>query len=124
MPHGPEKAVLVAAPAQSHGPRGAAAGSAPICSGWPDRNRDMSGSGPLGPILSGVWQSLQPPTVTRYLPRATRACCELPAVARVSATVPMLATTMPAVTIPKTVFLVMVALLAGRPLQRDSPRLV
>src|SRR5215510_1166404 len=71
MPHGPEKAVLVAAPAQSHGPRGATAGSAPICSGCPDRNRDMSGSGPLGPILSGVWQSLQPITVTRYLPRST-----------------------------------------------------
>src|SRR6516162_3644983 len=72
MPHGPEKAVLVAAPAQSHGPRGATAGSAPICSGCPERNRDMSGSGPLGPILSGVWQSLQPIIVTRYLPRSTR----------------------------------------------------
>src|SRR5215475_15317795 len=72
MPHGPEKAVSVAAPAQSHGPRGATAGSAPICSGCPERNRDMSGSGPLGPILSGVWQSLQPIIVTRYLPRSTR----------------------------------------------------
>ena len=26
----------------------------------------MSGSGPFGPIFSGVWQSLQPPMVTRY----------------------------------------------------------
>src|SRR5262252_9145798 len=70
MPHGPENAVFVAAPAQSHGPRGGTALSAPICSGWPDRKRDMSGSGPLGPIFSGVWQSLQPTALTRYLPRA------------------------------------------------------
>src|SRR5689334_2323180 len=33
--------------------------------------RVISGSGPLGPSLKGVWQSLQPPIVTRYLPRAT-----------------------------------------------------
>ena len=31
----------------------------------------MSGSGPFGPITHGVWQSLQPATVTRYLPRAS-----------------------------------------------------
>src|SRR5262249_2628912 len=31
----------------------------------------MSGSGPLGPILNGVWQSLQLMIVTRYLPRST-----------------------------------------------------
>src|SRR5688572_30635930 len=31
----------------------------------------MSGSGPVGPIFHGVWQSLHPATVTRYLPRAT-----------------------------------------------------
>ena len=31
----------------------------------------MSGPGPFGPIFSGVWQSLQPPMVTRYFPRAT-----------------------------------------------------
>ena len=30
----------------------------------------MSGSGPAAPIFHGVWQSLQPATVTRYLPRA------------------------------------------------------
>ena len=34
--------------------------------------RLMSGSGPAGPIFHGVWQSLQPATVTRYLPRAER----------------------------------------------------
>src|SRR5688572_10865136 len=33
----------------------------------------MSGSGPFGPIVNGVWQSLHPMTVTRYLPRATEA---------------------------------------------------
>src|SRR5687768_26311 len=32
--------------------------------------RDMSGAGPLGVIVHGVWQSLQPPIVTRYSPRA------------------------------------------------------
>src|ERR687898_861916 len=31
----------------------------------------MSGSGPAGPILKGVWQSLQPEVATRYLPRFT-----------------------------------------------------
>src|SRR5512141_2952601 len=32
----------------------------------------MSGSGPFFPILKGVWQALQPMTVTRYLPPPTR----------------------------------------------------
>jgi hypothetical protein len=31
----------------------------------------MSGSGPFGPSLNGVWQSLQPAIVTRYFPRST-----------------------------------------------------
>jgi hypothetical protein len=31
----------------------------------------MSGSGPFGPILNGVWQSLQLVIVTRYWPRST-----------------------------------------------------
>src|SRR5687768_6757055 len=35
--------------------------------------RLMSGSGPFGPILKGVWQSLHPPTCTRNLPRSTMA---------------------------------------------------
>jgi hypothetical protein len=30
----------------------------------------MSGSGPFGPILNGVWQSMQAEVATRYLPRA------------------------------------------------------
>ena len=47
-------------------------GNGPICSGWPDRNRVMSGSGPCGPIFHGVWQSLQPMIFTRYSPRCTR----------------------------------------------------
>src|SRR5690242_18470670 len=72
MPHGPANAVLVAAPAHSHGPFGCAGGSAPTASGWPARKRVVSGSGPFGPIFIGVWQSPHATTVTRYLPRATR----------------------------------------------------
>src|SRR6478672_5465977 len=73
MPHGPANAVSVAAPAQFHGASGASFGGAgiTICSGWPESMRLMSGSGPLGPIFNGVWQSLQTITVTRYLPRST-----------------------------------------------------
>src|SRR5262249_48658750 len=71
MPHGPANAVLVAAPAHNHGPWAVAAGSGPTCSGCPDRNRVMSGSGPCGPLFNGVWQSLQPTTLTRYSPRLT-----------------------------------------------------
>ena len=33
----------------------------------------MSGSGPLGPSFHGVWQSLQLPKFTRYLPRSMAA---------------------------------------------------
>src|ERR1700682_483711 len=33
----------------------------------------MSRSGPVGPIFSGVWQSLQPVALTRYSPRLARA---------------------------------------------------
>src|SRR3954452_6660137 len=73
MPHGPANAVNVAAPDQFHGASGASfgGGGITIASGWPESMRLMSGSGPLGPILSGVWQSLQTMTVTRYLPRST-----------------------------------------------------
>src|SRR5581483_12165454 len=35
----------------------------------------VSGSGPFGPIFFVVWQSLQPPIVTRYLPRSTGVDC-------------------------------------------------
>src|SRR4030095_122233 len=71
-PHGPENAVPLAAIVISHAADGAAV--PPVIgndSGCPDSIRAMSGSGPFGPILSGVWQSLQPPIVTRYLPRST-----------------------------------------------------
>jgi hypothetical protein len=33
--------------------------------------RDMSGSGPFGPIFTGVWQSWQAEVETMYLPRST-----------------------------------------------------
>src|SRR5262249_2124187 len=42
-----------------------------MSAGWPERKRVMSGSGPFSPIFQGVWQSLQPPPVTRYFPRGT-----------------------------------------------------
>src|SRR4249919_2250089 len=47
-----------------------------MSAGCPDSIRDMSGSGPLSPILNGVWQSLQTAIVTRYLPRASVAAVE------------------------------------------------
>jgi hypothetical protein len=39
-------------------------------SGWPDNIRDISGSGPVGPIFAGVWQSWHPAVSTMYLPRS------------------------------------------------------
>src|SRR5262245_42416220 len=33
--------------------------------------RLMSGSGPFGPIFTGVWQSWHADVLTRYLPRST-----------------------------------------------------
>src|SRR5215467_10717953 len=73
-PQGPENAVPLAAIVISHAADGAAAPPAiGNDSGWPDSIRPMSGAGPFGPIFNGVWQSLQPPMVTRYPPRATRA---------------------------------------------------
>src|SRR5215813_13591037 len=43
-------------------------------SGWPESKRFASGSGtPPGPAIFGVWQSLHPPRVTKYLPRSTEA---------------------------------------------------
>src|SRR5262245_66244024 len=73
MPHGPAKAVLVAAVEAIHGPTGAGGGGSTSLCGWPDNARLISGSGPLGPICHGVWQSWQPEVVTRYRPRATLA---------------------------------------------------
>src|SRR6478735_11243348 len=73
MPHGPANAVFVAAVAISQIPFALGACSGPTCSGCPERKRSMSGSGPFGPILNGVWQSEQPIMFTRYLPRSARA---------------------------------------------------
>ena len=79
-------------------------------SGCPESIRDMSGSGPLAPIFKGVWQSLQPPTVTRYLPRSTRAWVAAADAPPVHAAVPRVATNAPAATLPQTMFLVMMVL--------------
>src|SRR5262245_55435114 len=38
--------------------------------GCPESSRDMSASGPFGPSVLGVWQSLHPPTRVRYFPRS------------------------------------------------------
>src|SRR5688572_16206126 len=70
-PHGPDHAVFVAAAETIHGPSGFGAGGTAIFSGWPESMRLMSGSGPFEPTFQGVWQSLQPATVTRYFPRAS-----------------------------------------------------
>src|SRR5262245_41373887 len=71
VPHGPDQAVIVAETAV--GQSGVAFGASPgaNAAGCPDSMRDMSGSGPSGVICHGVWQSLQPIAVTRYLPRST-----------------------------------------------------
>ncbi|MBP1602044.1 MAG: hypothetical protein H6Q06_2195 [Acidobacteria bacterium] len=42
-----------------------------MSAGAPERFRLMSGTGPLGVNVFGVWQSLQVPAVMRYAPRAT-----------------------------------------------------
>src|SRR5690349_9759655 len=88
MPHGPAKAVLVAAVDTIHGPAGFGGGGNWSAAGWPESMRVMSGSGPLGPITHGVWQSLQPEVVTMYLPRATLSasgCCATAGSADISA---------------------------------------
>ena len=41
--------------------------------GWPESIFVISGDGPCGPIVQGVWQSLQPIVVTRYFPRSIEA---------------------------------------------------
>src|SRR5581483_11063010 len=70
MPHGPAKAVSVAVPCQFHSLLGLGGAESFMLSGCPESMRDMSGSGPFGPIFSGVWQSLQEAMVTKYLPRS------------------------------------------------------
>src|SRR5262245_56404525 len=66
---GPVHAVMPEV-AANHGPGFRSAGGNWRFSGCPESMRDKSGTGPLSVILSGVWQSLQPPKATRYLPRA------------------------------------------------------
>src|SRR4051794_5995580 len=70
MPHGPDQAVMVPVAATIQGPTGAGAGGRVMLAWCPDSLRVMSGSGPFGPIFTGVWQSSQPMAFTRYLPRA------------------------------------------------------
>src|ERR1051325_3399191 len=77
-PQGPENAVFVGAVAtaqRSDFSRESCAGEViGICCGWPDSMRVRSGPiFPSGCWIHGVWQSLQPPIVTKYAPRAT--CC-------------------------------------------------
>src|SRR5215467_6138889 len=80
VPQGPDQAVIVAPTEAIHGPGGSlGAGGIAISAGWPESMRVMSGSGPFGPSLSGVWQSWQPLVVTRYSPRLTRAASGPPA---------------------------------------------
>src|SRR6187431_1163183 len=71
MPHGPDHAVNVAAAAPIHGISSFGAFVILRDSGCPDSMRSMSGSGPLGPILAGVWQSWHADVDTMYLPRST-----------------------------------------------------
>src|SRR6476661_7417069 len=59
IPLGPANAVLLAAPDQSHAPCGAGGAVIFTASGWPERARALSGSGPFAPIFNGVWQSPQ-----------------------------------------------------------------
>src|SRR6476661_2289417 len=73
MPHGPAHAVNGPMPANIQGPLIWGGGGKAMADGCPESMSDMSGSGPSGPILWGVWQSWQPLMSTRYLPRATMA---------------------------------------------------
>src|SRR5688572_57788 len=72
-PQGPAQAVIVFDATAPHGPSGARAGPPVIATscGWPESMRVMSGSGPRGVIVHGVWQSLHTMIFTRYSPRAT-----------------------------------------------------
>src|SRR5574337_276889 len=73
-PHGPAQAVIVLLTTAPHlvGPSAVTGtGGTGALAGWPESIRLMSGAGPFGVIVSGVWQSLQPPKSARYWPRAT-----------------------------------------------------
>jgi hypothetical protein len=70
-PQGPDQAVNVDDIPPIHGSATVAGAVTAMSCGCPDSIRDMSGSGPPGPIINGVWQSLQSPIVTKYSPRFT-----------------------------------------------------
>jgi hypothetical protein len=77
-PHGPAHAVrsmFVSAPhfPGPSVPAGISGSGEPAV--YPARSRVVSGTGPWGVMTFGVWQSLQPPTMTRYFPRSTGDCC-------------------------------------------------
>jgi hypothetical protein len=73
MPHGPANAVSVDAPVKPQGLAGSSFGGGGITidAGCPESMRVMSGFGPSEVMMRGVWQSLQPVVVTKYLPRST-----------------------------------------------------
>src|SRR5271169_373827 len=73
MPQGPTHAVRPSLVIAIHlpGPStpGGTDGSRSFA-GWPDRILAGSAIGPFGVINLGEWQSLQPPTIDKYLPRS------------------------------------------------------
>src|SRR5436853_64884 len=75
-PHAPLHAVSVSLVAVVHGlPLGTWFGALITMScGWPESARSRSGTGPVGVSFFGVWQSWQPPTVTRISPLFAGSC--------------------------------------------------
>lgn len=67
-PHGPLQAVMVMLPAAIQGGMRRAGAGIGIVAGWPERSFVISGPGPCPVMVHGVWQSLQPMVLTRYLP--------------------------------------------------------
>ncbi len=76
MPQGPVQAVMPAV-AANQGPELPLGGGSNKPSGWPASFIFKSSTGPLSVISLRVWQSAQPPSWTRYLPRATKASAGL-----------------------------------------------
>src|SRR4030095_5744214 len=70
VPHGPLNAVMVSPKERPHGSAFTGAAGMGRVSGCPESIRSMSQATPSGVFFHGVWQSLQPPIVTRYFPRA------------------------------------------------------
>src|SRR5688572_13480532 len=84
-------------------------------SGWPDRYRSGSRSGPLGPILNGVWQSAQPIVFTKYWPRATGSNPRVAGFASAASDLPQAASAREPATarIAAPIFFAMVVVLSG-----------